>query len=438
MDHLPAGAVFVEHGHIEINRAAEKMTGYSRGDLMTLDQWYEVLFGSRQQEVRDAHAAVRRDGFLESSVLSLIHKDGEERIVELTAHAFDHHEVWLLHDVTEARRVQAELASEHSRLEPIVNSIPDGLLFADLDRIITFCNPAMKAVFGYEADELVGQPTSVLYRVDHEPVATMGFLADSAEQVSPFYSNWKRKDGVFFPGETIGTVVKDSTGEPTGFLGLIRDITTRKSLERHVLQVAEEEQCRFGRDLHDGLGQELTGLAMMAQSLALDLQDKSLPEAKLAASIAKHLEDSLQQIRTLARGMNPVDITANGLSSALSELAQHVSELYDIGCFFDCEEPIELHDSATATNLFRIAQEAITNAAKHGKATTIRISLSVTDETLELNVSDDGIGIREPNKIRTGVGMRSMRYRADIIGGVLRVERGERSGTVVSCELPAG
>jgi chemotaxis methyl-accepting protein methylase/two-component sensor histidine kinase len=213
------------------------------------------------------------------------------------------------------------------------------------------------------------------------------------------------------------------------------DIGARKALEQEVLGIAVEEQRRIGQELHDGMGQELTGLGLMIQGLVESLAEKSLPEAKTAMRIAEGLGRALGQVRLLARGLIPADVDGSRLRTVLAELAARTGEVNGVCCSFQCDEPIESLDNTTATHLARIAQEAITNALKHGRARHIVVSLERRGAALALKILDDGVGIGNLPEASQGVGLRIMRHRANLIGAELRVVPVHGGGTLVTCTL---
>jgi signal transduction histidine kinase len=189
--------------------------------------------------------------------------------------------------------------------------------------------------------------------------------------------------------------------------------------------------------LHDGLCQHLAGIELMSQVLEQNVARKSKPAAVQAGKIAEHVREAISQTRMLARGLSPVSIESNGLMSALQELAVTVSSLFHVNCRFDCAEPILVNDNGMATHLYRIAQEAINNAVKHGKATCIMIRLRRKLAEAELVVTDDGIGL--PNEISSngGMGLQIMKYRAGMIGASLQIGPAESKGTAVTCVFNA-
>jgi signal transduction histidine kinase len=215
----------------------------------------------------------------------------------------------------------------------------------------------------------------------------------------------------------------------------LRDITHRVKLEREILQASEHESQRIARDLHDGLGQLLAAAAHLTGTLQKDLAAKSLPEVRQLGRIQEVLSMSIAHTRDLARGLHPVEPEPNGLVVALQTLAAQTEKLFDVGCHFDHRRPVLIQDNAVATHLFRIAQEAITNAIRHGKARHIEISLAKTPERITLAVTDDGAGVSARRRSTSGMGFRIMRYRASMIGGSLAIGRKAPGGTALVCTV---
>jgi signal transduction histidine kinase len=204
-------------------------------------------------------------------------------------------------------------------------------------------------------------------------------------------------------------------------------------LEREIIRISEREQRRIGQDLHDGLCQYLAAVSCAAASLRNDLKKRLLPdESESAAEIAELLKQGVTQARNLARGLSPVYNDESGLDSALQELAAYSSRLLDIDCEFDNNPPVLIRDNAAASHLYRIAQEALNNATRHGRA-TVFISLEEMAGIVTLRVSDNGIGL-PGNADSGGMGLKVMDYRARAIGGELRIENDPVPGGVtVSC-----
>ena len=214
-------------------------------------------------------------------------------------------------------------------------------------------------------------------------------------------------------------------------------VIERHQLQQELVDAVWNQHRRFGQELHDTLGQELTGIRMMAETLRFKLQSKSLPEAQAAAELTQYIREAQDHARQLSKGLLPVDIFREGLTAALEDLADHTTkQAAGLECVFACDQTIEINGNDTATHLFRIAQEAVNNAIKHSQAKCIEVSLNKRAPWLVLEIHDDGIGFGETDETKCrGMGLRIMRYRANAIGGTLTIERGKDRGTKVRCTV---
>jgi signal transduction histidine kinase len=218
---------------------------------------------------------------------------------------------------------------------------------------------------------------------------------------------------------------------------LTEEIAERERLERELLDISEREQRRIGQDLHDSLCQHLTGATLAGQVLEEKLAALNLPLAADANKVVELVEEGINLSRGLAKGLYPVEIEADGLMLALEEFAATSGRLFRVNCRFECDLPVLIHDPATAGHLYRIAQEAVGNAIKHGKAKNILIRLDASEENTVLSVTDDGSGLPEPLPKQRGMGLRIMAHRAAMIGGAFAAHRNETGGSLVTCELRA-
>jgi signal transduction histidine kinase len=216
---------------------------------------------------------------------------------------------------------------------------------------------------------------------------------------------------------------------------LTDEIAERERLERELLDISEREQRRIGQDLHDSLCQHLTGTTLAAQVLEEKLAARNLPEAAEANQVVELVVEGINLSRKLAKGLYPVEIAADGLMLALEEYAATTSELFKVQCRFECDSPVLIHDTATAGHLYRIAQEAVGNAIKHGKARNILIRLEFNEDSTLLSVQDDGAGLPEPLPKNRGMGLRIMAHRSAMIGGSFNARPEPAGGTRVTCEL---
>jgi signal transduction histidine kinase len=218
-------------------------------------------------------------------------------------------------------------------------------------------------------------------------------------------------------------------------LGIIRDITERRRLEKQVLEISEWEKQRIGQDLHDSLSQQLAGIAYLGKVLEQKIAAKSLAETDDAAEIVALIDDAITQTKGLSRGLYPVRLEAGGLMTALSELAVTVEKLFLVSCCFEYDRPVVINDNLMAIHLYRIAQEAVNNAIKHGKARNIVVSFRGDNGATVLTVRNDGLGFRKTSQDSMGMGMSIMRHRANMIGASLEIRSDAEGGTAVTCSF---
>ncbi|HXJ74816.1 MAG TPA: sensor histidine kinase, partial [Candidatus Dormibacteraeota bacterium] len=216
-------------------------------------------------------------------------------------------------------------------------------------------------------------------------------------------------------------------------LAVVRDVTDRETLEKEVVESSNRVQTRIGQDIHDGLGQHLTGITFLSRALERNLAAKQLPEAAEAAEISKLVIEALAQTRNLARGLFPVEVESTRLCQALRELGNTAEQLFHVSCTVECDSNLIINSKNASTHLFRLAQEAINNAVRHGRANRITLLLGTSGDKAVLRITDDGVGFPPENARRTGLGLRIMTYRAQKVGGTLEIQPGQHGGTVVSC-----
>ena len=215
-------------------------------------------------------------------------------------------------------------------------------------------------------------------------------------------------------------------------LELTKEMASRERLEKEILSVSERERRLIGHDLHDSLCQHLTGTALAGQVLGEKLAAKSLPEANDAYRVVELTEQGITLARNLARGLSPFQLEAAGLQGSLETLASSASEQFGIACRFVNDMAPDIADIATATHLYRIAQEAISNAVRHGKAKHITLTLGMDGDDCVLQIEDDGTGLPELPPNHPGMGLRIMQHRATMIGGTFRIAS-TATGTVATC-----
>jgi signal transduction histidine kinase len=218
---------------------------------------------------------------------------------------------------------------------------------------------------------------------------------------------------------------------------LAAELAERKRLEKEILVISEREQRRIGRDIHDSLCQHLTGTALAEQYLVEKLAAREAAEVEDADRVVGLIEEGIAMARGLVAGLSPIETEGVGLLSALGDLAGHFSSRFKVACRFVCDEPVLIRDSTVSTHLYRIAQEAVHNAIRHGKARNITIRLARAGSFVTLTIADDGSGLPADSAPSPGMGLRNMNYRASMIGGSLSLDRGS-PGAIVTCSFQEG
>lgn len=335
---------------------------------------------------------------------------------------------------TERRLAAAE--EEVNLVQHVVEHGFSAVLIANSDfpdpRVIHI-NPAFAQLTGYAAEQVLGQPLSQVKGFH----AVQKYLREGIPEQQGFVeevSSYQNASGEHWVEWRLGPV-RDRNDRITHCLVIARDITERKRLEKEILEINDRVQRRLGQDLHDGLCQQLTGIELMSQVLEQKIALKSKSDAARIGEIAKHVREAIAQTRLLARGLSPVMLESEGLMSGLRELASNTEKIFGVECVFQCDAPVLVNDHAMATHLFRIAQEAVSNAIRHGKATRIVIRLQPEGDRLELKISDNGSGFPAEPPVQKGMGLHVMQSRAGTIGGNLTVETGASRGVLITCNV---
>lgn len=332
----------------------------------------------------------------------------------------------------------AALAESEALIRAILDTAAEGIVTIDERGIVLSINKAAEAMFAYPAAELVGQSLRMLmpspFREEHDSYLDR-YRATGLRRVIGTRREvvGRRRDGSTFPLDLAVSELR--VGERRLFTGIIRDIRQRRALEQQVLEIAGREQRRIGQDLHDGMGQELTGVAYLVDALREALAARTAPETELAERIAARLQRMHQQLRRLTKEIVPFELDAGGLAMALEELCREASLASRVDCRFESAATVHVADNETATQLYRIAQESLANALKHGHARQVRLKLGEPRRGwIALSVADDGVGF-DPDAGSGGLGLGIMRYRAGLIGADLTIARGADGGTLVQCVL---
>jgi PAS domain S-box-containing protein len=335
-----------------------------------------------------------------------------------------------------AQRDQALAEQARARLAAIVQDSDDAIFSETFDGVITSWNRGAERLFGYSESEALGRGSTEIFpseRPAEERQIIAGVSRGEQLEERAFETIRVCKDGTSVHVLQTISPINDARGRHVGVSIIARDVTARKNLEREVLESTSREQQRIGQELHDSLGQELTGLSYLAKSLAQKLAASDNPHGETAQTIATGIQRALREVRRAVQGLVPVEVDSSGFMVALEKLTAQTQERCGIECRIDCREPLQVDDNVLATHLFRIVQEAINNAVKHAGARHITVRPESHNGTLTVTVEDDGVGIAEHARRNGGMGLRIMQYRAGVIDATLDIRRANAGGTAVVC-----
>jgi len=485
MIHGPDGRILI------VNAQTEKLFGYSREELM--GRTMEMLMPKRFRKHHVGHrqsyksqAAPRPMGA--GLTLRALRKDGREFPVEISLSNLGADGSTMvissIRDITRRQLAEDELRQSQRFALSTLEAVPANLAVLDENGTILSTNDAWNALASADAGSIHACGPGANYLAACEVAAGQGCeeagrlalgIRDVLNGVTPRFImefSWPLATG---PRWFVGHVTPCLGEGPRRVVVAHLDITLRKRAERvvrrlneelerrveertlelskanetlhgeiaarlrleeEILEISERERQRIGQDLHDDLGQQLAGAWCLSQVLENDLKTASSPAAPSASRITETLQNALALTRSLARGLHPVALEAGGLMAALKDLASRTSEMFQVRCSFRCPTPVLNLDNTAATHLYRIAQESVTNAFKHGRAAHIRITLEADARTITLTIIDDGSGLQDADSPGEGMGLRIMRYRADMIGGQLDIAPAKTHGAVVRCTMP--
>ncbi|HTQ51852.1 MAG TPA: PAS domain-containing sensor histidine kinase [Candidatus Acidoferrales bacterium] len=334
------------------------------------------------------------------------------------------------------RQLQAE-ATLKERYKNLFENANDMVFTHDLQGRITSINQVGEKLLRRHRGEILFR-NLVEFVANEQRETVTQWLAQVATGAEVPSAEWDYVNAV---GQRLRLEVSarlvEQSGEEAEVECVARDITERKGLEREILEISNREQRRIGHDLHDGVCQQLAAIAYRMDILGDQLQEKGVAESSEAERIGALLNEAVQQTRSVARGLFPVRLDESGLESALKELAANTSALFRIHCQFSADQPFPKLDTAVSLHLYYIAQEAVSNAAKHGKATNIIIAVTRVRDHFTLCIQDNGSGFTKPTEGSTGMGIRIMRYRARMIGSTLDLKSRPNQGTQINVQFTA-
>jgi PAS domain S-box-containing protein len=448
LEQIPAVVfmAYLDRGMSEayVSPQIEAALGYSREEwLEDPIRWYERIHPDDKQRwsleaagmflsgkpLRSSYRVIARDGrviWFHCDAQMMRRPDGQPSFIHGVAF-----------DISDLKRTEEALQQERNVVSAILDTVGALVVVLDPDGRITRFNRACELTTGYSLEEVRGKYIWNFLVPEEVERFKLMFSQLSADLLPEDYqSYWVTRHGVKRLIAWSSTMLPSHDGTPSYIIATGIDITEREQLEKALLNISSREQRRIGQDLHDGLGQHLTGIAFMAKVHESKLTEKRLADAADAAKIVRLVNEAIHKTRELARGLLPVVSDAQGLMSALQLWATEVEDIFGIFCRFECGTPVLIYDDAVATHLYHVAQESVNNAIKHGHAHNILIRLTEENGRGTLLINDDGSGIAENRGNSQGMGLHIMNYRAGMIGGTLEVAPDRVQGTTVTCTFP--
>lgn len=336
----------------------------------------------------------------------------------------------------ERRRAEEALRATSDELRALLQASPAPIIALDPNGCVTLWTPAAERLLGWTAKEALQQPLGIFQGADKENMDEQLLAVREGQTLADAELRARRKDGSEVDVSLSAARLCDARGEFAGILCVLVDISEHKRVEARILDAMEAERCRLGQDLHDSLGQQLTGIQLTVGAIERRLAEQLRPEAALAGSVATMLGDAMQEMRALAHGLCPMLQERGDLPRALDSFTEAIASGRGVHCSCHCDPGLAL-DDRSSIDVYRITQEAVNNALRHGKAKTIAVALAHSDGRVTLTIQDDGAGIPAGRRRRAGLGIHTMEYRARRMGGELSVQRGQHGGTLVTCSFLA-
>jgi PAS domain S-box-containing protein len=432
-------------GEAYVSPQIEASLGFSQQEwLEDPVRWYEQIHPDDKQRWSIEAAEMFLSGRPLRSVYRVVARDG--RVVSFQCEARMVRRAdgrpWFIQgvafDVTDLKQAEAALREERNVLSAILETVGALVVVMDPEGRIARFNRACELTTGYASEEVEGRYTWDLFMVPEELASFRARFEELCRgRIPPDYETyWVTRRGVRRRIAWSSTVLSRDDGAPEYIIATGIDVTERRRLQQTILEISDQEERRIAQDLHDGLGQDLTGIAFMSKVLQERLDEQSLAEATDAQKILKLVNEAVSKTRKLARGLLPIVSDSHGLAAALRQIASDVEDVFRITCRFECETPMVVSDLSAATHLCHIAREAVHNAIKHGDAKTVVIRLDDSGGAGALIIRDDGTGFASGPRNDAGMGLHIMRYRANMIGGTLHVAPGGHGDTTVTCRFP--
>jgi PAS domain S-box-containing protein len=431
-------------GEAYVGPQIEAKLGFSQQEwLEDPIRWYQQIHPDDKQRWSREAATMIFSGAPLRSVYRVLTRTGQTVWFHCEARIVRHADrrPWFIQgvafDITDLKQTESALQDERNVLSAILDTVGALVVVLSRDGRIVRFNRACEKTTERAFDEVRGHHLWDLFMIPEETDEFKTRLAAlAAGDASADYETWWKTPMGLRRISWSSTILTRPDGAAEYVIATGIDITERRRLQKTILEISDQEQRRIGQDLHDGLGQHLTGIAFMSKVLEQKLIDRAIPESGEAAKIVGLVNEAITKTRELARGLLLLVPDDQGLVSALKQIASDVEDLFGgVSCRVDCGETAPAVDVHTATHLCNIVREAVNNAIKHGRARQIAINLTTQGGAGALTVRNNGSPFTGVSPTVAGMGLQIMRYRASMIGGTLEIESRE-GGTTITCRFP--
>ncbi len=429
---------------IYVSPGYEEVWGRSRDSLRSdARSWLEAVHPEDRERVREAALTKQVRGNYQE-VYRIVRPDGAIRWIEDRAFPLsnEHGEIYRIVGIAEDITVRAEAADilreSEARFRTLFEAAPIGIALHGRDGRYISVNRAYCEMLGYtEAQVLSRGARRLTHPLDvgagsKLSLALLSGMLDHYEREKRYLAN----DGRTVWALSAASAVRYGNGDLRYIISMVVDVTERKRLRDELLEISAHERRRLGHDLHDGLGQYLSGISFKAKCLEEALRAESPPNATAAKELIGLINNAIGQTRSLARGLDPIEVEIGGLISAMENLVCEAGNSSSVKCHFHCDQQVIPLETSKAVHLFRIAQEGLNNALKHSGAREINVELAHRNGQVRLAIADDGAGFPVNGRGEMGLGLRTMKYRAESIGATLRINPQPKRGVMVECILP--
>ncbi len=429
---------------VDVNRRFCTITGRSHKDMLKIafdaiihpddcaknHHLHKQLKAAKSSEFQVEQRFMRADGSvvwvnLNASLLSTMSGRPNQMLV-------------MVEDITSRKLAEANYRRELGFNEILASHTSAIIILLDRNGNLIHANEATLQMLGYKLKDLVGKQPP--WKSD---------LMDPAEKIRSHERFKEMLTGKNLPTREVTLIGKDRnqhvvtlssiiTRTPEGMVDRIivtgTDLTERNRLQKEILKISEQEQARIGHNLHDGIGQTMTGVSSLIEALESELSG----DQRQSASRIHHLiQEAIQEVRRMSHSLSPASVKNRGLGGALHLLAETIRTNHRTACTCEVNPDIRIEDSEKETHVYRIAQEAANNALRHGHPSSIKLSLQLLGEhEAVLKIEDNGAGLGKRTHEHPGIGLRVMDYRANLIDGNLTIKSRARGGVSVVCRFP--